>query len=221
MPERREPALDLLARHAQFRRAHRHRRGIVLVVFAGHRQLNNQPRPPSEKPHPALRASNHLAHVGILAVGDDHSAPWHDGHQLAERALHRRQIGKNVGVVKLDIIQDHRVGQVVDELAALVEKRRVVFVALNNETLPLPYPRPAAEIVGYAANQKPRRQTCRLHHPRQQRGRRRLAVRAGNHHGMFAAQKTVPHQFRQRTHPQPLVERALHLGIARASSRCQ
>ncbi len=31
---------------------------------------------------------------------------------------------------------------------------------------------------------------------------------------MFAAQKTIPHQFGQRTHGQPLVEGALDLGIA-------
>jgi hypothetical protein len=89
-----------------------------------------------EKANAARRSREDLAHVRVIAVGDNQPATRDNRHQLSERPLHRSQITENIGVIELDIVEDHRVGQVVDELAALVEERRVVFVALDDEELP-------------------------------------------------------------------------------------
>jgi hypothetical protein len=50
-----------------------------------------------------------------------------------ELALDGRQVIEDVGVVELQIVQNGRARTVVDELAALVEKGRVVFVGFDDE----------------------------------------------------------------------------------------
>jgi hypothetical protein len=52
---------------------------------------------------------------------------------VGEGALHVRQVAEDIGVVELQIVEHGDMGRVVDELAALVEERAVVFVALNDE----------------------------------------------------------------------------------------
>ena len=52
---------------------------------------------------------------------------------MMELRFDRRQIGEDVRMIELKIVEDGRARVVVDELAALVEKRRVVFVGLDHE----------------------------------------------------------------------------------------
>ena len=133
---------------------------------------------------------------------------------MAERPLHRGEVGKNIGVIEFDVVEDDGIGAVVDEFAALVEERGVVFVALDEEVFPLPHPRAAGEIVGDAADQEARRQARRFHDPGEQRGCGRLAVRARDHDGVTIAKETVMHQLGQRTDVEAFVERALDFRVA-------
>ena len=58
----------------------------------------------------------------------------------------RLEIVENVGVVELDVVDHEQLGQVMDELRALVEKRGVVFVALDHEMLRVVEERALAKI---------------------------------------------------------------------------
>ena len=53
--------------------------------------------------------------------------------QPAERQQHRVEVGVDVGVIELDVVDDGDVGQVLEELRRLVEERAVVLVALDDE----------------------------------------------------------------------------------------
>ena len=72
-----------------------------------------------------------LCHVCVPIVSNNRSAAWDQVDEALECRLHRGEIGVNVRVVKLHVRQDKRVGKVVQKLWALVEERRVVFVALQ------------------------------------------------------------------------------------------
>ena len=83
-------------------------------------------------------------------------------------------------MVEFEVVDDGDFRQVMDELAALVEKGRVVFVALDDEPFAVGEPRALAEIVRDAADEIARIQAVVLENPRQQRSRGGLAVRAGD-----------------------------------------
>ena len=105
-------------------------------------------------------------------------------------------------------------GQVMDELAALVEKRRVVFVALDDEPLAVGETRALAEIVRDAADEKAGVQPVVLEHPGQQRSGGGFAVRAGDDQRAFAANEKFLQQFRQRAIAQFVVQHEFRLGVA-------
>ena len=73
------------------------------------------------------------AQVRVLAIDDQPAAPRHGAHQVMELALDRGDVRKDVGVVVLEVVEDRDRRPVVDELAALVEERGVVFVGLDHE----------------------------------------------------------------------------------------
>ena len=133
---------------------------------------------------------------------------------MAESFLNRREVFKNVGVIEFEIVEDGDLGQVVDELAALVEKGRVVFVALDDEPLAVREARALAEVVRNAADEERRVQLVVLEDPGEQRGRARLAVRAADHDDALAAHEKFLEQLRQRAVTQLVLEHGFHLGIA-------
>ena len=77
-----------------------------------------------------------LQHAGqafFKAVKHHPALLWHGAYQVVELALNGRQIVKNIGVVKLQIVENRRAGAVVHKLAALVKKCGVVFVGFDDE----------------------------------------------------------------------------------------
>ena len=93
----------------------------------------------------------------------------------------RVNVGVNVGVIELQIVDQRDSRAAVQKLRALVEKRAVVFVGLENKRRGRPaQARRDAEVGRDAADQKPRRFARALQNPRQRRRRRRFAVRAGD-----------------------------------------
>jgi hypothetical protein len=52
---------------------------------------------------------------------------------VAEAGLDLLEVVKDVGMIELDVVHDQQLGQVVDELRALIEERAVVFVPLDHE----------------------------------------------------------------------------------------
>ena len=76
--------------------------------------------------------------IGIIAIEKHHAFGGDDVQQAAEAGFYFIEVAVDVSVVELDVVHDHKLGQVVNKLRALVEKCRVVFVALDDEMLRLP-----------------------------------------------------------------------------------
>ena len=56
-------------------------------------------------------------------------------HKTAETEFDFIEVGKDIGVVKLDVVDDDGLRKVMKEFGALVEKGGVVFVSFENEIL--------------------------------------------------------------------------------------
>src|SRR5271170_1046840 len=156
--------------------------------------------------------------ICIIAIAEQQAVSRHEPDELRKTLLDGVEIFKNVRVIEFQIVDDGNFRQVMDELAALVEKRRVVFVALDDEPLAVRETRALRKIIRDAADEKTRIQTVVLENPRQQRSRRGLAVRSRNNNRTFTANKKFLQQFRQRAVTQFVVETKFRFGIATRNS---
>ena len=129
----------------QTRRSHRRRTVPDRPALGGSR---------SARPASSSRASSTRASRGIGAVGDDPPARRHRAHEVMELRFDRREVGKDVGVVELEVVQDRGPGTVMDELRALVEERGVVLVGFDHEVGRRREPRRDAEVLRHAADQE-------------------------------------------------------------------
>ena len=131
--------------------------------------------------------------VRVAGVGDDQAVARHHAQQLMELPLDRGDVGIDVGVVVLEIVEHRGARPVVNELGALVEERRVVLVRLDDEVLAAAEPRRDVEVAGHAADQESRLEAGVLEDPREDARSRGLAVRAGDGERP-AAREHVPRQ---------------------------
>ena len=69
----------------------------------------------------------------VGTVRHDQPRGRHDAHEVVQLLLDGREIGENIGVVVFEVVENGRARAVVHELRALVEKRGVVFVRLDDE----------------------------------------------------------------------------------------
>ena len=137
-------------------------------------------------------------------------------HQLRELALHVREVAVDVGVVELDRGDDQRVGVVVEELRRLVEEGGVVLVALDHELGPGAVAEAAAEVLGQPADQQ-RRIAPRLEQQRRHEARGGgLAVRAGDHHRVLAADRVLVERVGEGAVRDAAVDRRARLGVLAA-----
>src|SRR5437588_8744151 len=118
---------------------------------------------------------------------------------MGERDLDSFQIGKNICVIELEVIDNGDLGQVVHELAALVEKGGVVLITLNNEPVALGEAGALAQIIRNPADEIARVEAIVFKYPSKQGSRGRLAMRPRHHQGTFATNKKMLQQLRQGT----------------------
>src|SRR5258708_35364732 len=118
---------------------------------------------------------------------------------MLERRPYRLEVSEDVRVIELDVVDHCDLWQVMHKLAALVEKRRVVFVPFDNEPFAFGEPRALAQVIRDAADEIARLEAVVLEDPRQQRGRRGLAMRARDHQRPLPADEKLLKQLRQRT----------------------
>ena len=134
--------------------------------------------------------------------------------QAPEGQLDVLERAEDVGVVHLQVVHDRHLGQVVDELAPLVEERRVVLVALQDEPGGVGESGSLSEVGRDAADQEGGVEAGVLEHPGQQGGGGGLAVGAGHHEGVLPADEALLEELRQRAVAEPVVEDVLRLGVA-------
>ena len=100
-----------------------------------------------------------------MRVGDDATARGDRAHQVVELGLDRAEVGKDVGVVELEIVEDRRARPVMHELRALVAEGGVVLVGLDHEEGRLGQTRRHAEVLRHAADQEGGRQPGVFQYP--------------------------------------------------------
>ena len=135
---------------------------------------------------------------------------------MAEGALHVGEIAEYVGVVELKIVEHRDVRRIVDELAALVEKRAVVFVALDDERVSRRAKMAAGRrILRHAADEIAGVAVVFAQQERRQRSRGGFPVRAANDDIATFFQNELMEHRRQRGERQRAgVEQPLDLRIA-------
>ena len=167
-----------------------------------------------------------LQAVDHQAAGAMRSGAGHGAHQVVKLALNGSQVVKNVGVVKLQIVQHGGTGPVVHKLAALVKKGRVVLVGLNHEQgsgVGRRHMRARgvgvstqaggnAEIHRHAANQKSGCPSGLFQYPGHHSGGGGLAVGAGDGNHMTPLQHVFGQPLRAAGIRQTRVQNCFHQG---------
>ena len=133
---------------------------------------------------------------------------------MVELALDGRDVGKDVRVVELEVVEDRHPRPVVDELAALVEERGVVLVRLHDEFPPATEPCRNAEILGHATDQEAGLAPGGLEQVRQDRARRGLAVGPRDREDVPSGQDLLGEPLRAGGVGTPIVEHLLHRVVA-------
>ena len=155
--------------------------------------------------------------VRTVAAEQQEPVPGHQVGQPAERQAHGIQIGVDVRVVELDVVDERDVGQILQELRGLVEEGAVVLVALDDELAPVAQPvaRPLlTEVQGDAADEHRWIVLRVCEQPAGERGGRRLAVRPGDDNRARAPEELLAYRLRQRAMPDLATEHLLELRVA-------
>ncbi len=83
-----------------------------------------------------LRVAAARQHPGerfIRSVRHDQAARRQRAHEMVELGFDRGEIGKDVGVIELQVVEHRGARRVMQELGALVEERRVVLIGFHYE----------------------------------------------------------------------------------------
>ena len=133
---------------------------------------------------------------------------------MVELRLDRGQVGKDVGVVELEIVEDRGARTVMHELGALVEERGVVLVGLEDEEGRGGRARRHAEIARNTADQEPGLESGALEDRREHRRSRRLAVRARHREYVLAGEHVLGEPLRSGDQRLPAIEDLFHQRVA-------
>ena len=120
----------------------------------------------------------------IVAVDDQPAGRRYGTNQLIELTTDRCDVRVDICMVVFQIVQYRGARTVVNELRALVEKRRVVLIRFDHEVGCGPDPCGGIEIGGHSADQKPGIQPRMLQDPGEHAAGRGLAVSAGDRQHM-------------------------------------
>ncbi len=140
----------------------------------------------------------HAAQAGFAAVDDDPSVMRNRAHQVVKLRLDRGEIGKDVGVVVFEVVEDRGARAIVHELRTLVAERGVVFVGLDDEERAISKPCRDGKVDRHAADEESRREARTLQDPGEQRGSRGLAVGTGDGEHPLAGQHVLGEPLRSR-----------------------
>ena len=115
---------------------------------------------------------------GFPPIADDQPVAGHGAHQMVELCFYRGEVGKDVRMIELEIIEDRGARMVVHELGSFIEKCRVVLICLDDEERRLGQPRGNAEILWHPAYQETWIESRTFEYPGQHGAGGCLSVRA-------------------------------------------
>ena len=222
-------------RHAHMPRCGDRRQRIAEVVRAGHRRCDGTEILPGQRElrharlvHRRLPAVRPVEPLQLrpatfvdhprerlrFGIGHDPAGGRHDAHQMMKLSLDRRQIGEDVGVVELQVVENRRAWPVMHKLGPLVAERGVVLVRFDHKERRIGQPRRHTKVLRHTANQKARVEPAVFQHPGQQRGRRRLAMRARHAQHPLVSQHMVGQPLRAGHIGRTGIENRFKQGVA-------
>src|SRR5580704_6170226 len=137
------------------------------------------------------RLGHNFRAARIVGVDENKTCGRYNIHQAAEAEFDLIEIGIDVSMVKLDVIDDYGLRKVMKEFSALVEKRGIVLVSFNNEIARITKSCALAQISGDSTNQETRVAARFAEEPSHECGRRRFPVRPRNNNIAFALEKKI------------------------------
>ena len=137
----------------------------------------------TERFHAAERKLLHRQRGVAVGAEQRETRPRHEVHQPPKGQPDGVEVGVDVCVIELDVVDDGNIGQILQELGGLVEERAVVLIAFNDEVSSFSEAVARAavsQVPRDASHENARIETAVHQQPACQRRGRRLAVRAGN-----------------------------------------
>ncbi len=145
--DRRERVAHVVRADAAAARSRRTARRRAARRSASRRRPARGRAPASPRPRRARTSATRERAAATRSRARGLSAPTTSRPRRGTRLTSRRnasdhgvEVGVDVRVVELDVVDDGDVRQVLQELRRLVEERAVVLVALDHEVAPLPHP---------------------------------------------------------------------------------
>ncbi len=108
----------------------------------------------TESLHRAMRDVQQRREICVVAIGEQQTVARNQIDEAFELKLDCRQILKNIGMIEFDVVDDRDFRQVMNELAALIKKRGVVFVSFDDKPFAIRKARALFQILWNSANQK-------------------------------------------------------------------
>ena len=164
--------------------------------------------------HRTGRFLRYVEAVFLIAVHEGHAVARDDVEEAFEAQLDLLDVVVDIRVVELDVVHHHAFGQVVEELGALVEEGRVVFIAFEDVDVGVREMRSAAKVFRQAADHETGIAPGVPKQPRQHRGGGRFPVRAADDEVPLPAQEMLLHHLGKGVVEQLAVERRLCFGVA-------
>ena len=124
----------------------------------------------ADEPHHAqLRSSvgENIGAAGTVGIDKDDAVARHHAQQALKGEFDGLHIRVNVRVVHLNIADDDHLGQVVEELGAFVEERRVVLIALQHGEITVGEATATPQIARNTADHEAGIERIVLHQPRE------------------------------------------------------
>ncbi len=166
----------------------------------------------------AVFNSEQWSDVRVITIGEQKAVSRDDVDEPFKRKLDGREIFENVGMIKFEIVDDDEFREVMNELAPLVEKSGVVFVAFDDEPIAIREASALAEIIRNAADQVTRVPFVVLEDPGKKRSGCGLPMSTGNYERFSAANEKFLEQFRERTITKLLLQHCFRFGVAARNS---
>src|SRR6516165_8484470 len=130
----------------------------------------------TDREYSRQRPGHNFCAVWIVRVNENVSRARHNVHQTPETEFDLIETGENVSVVKLDVVDDDGLWQVMKEFGTFVEEGGVVLVSLKDEIVRITKSRALAQISGDSTDQKTRVAAGFTEEPGDQCGGGRFAV---------------------------------------------
>ena len=155
----------------------------------------------------------HLDGLRVIGIDQSEAVFGDDVQQLAERFLDGSQVGVDVGMIELDVVEDDQFGKVVEELAAFVSKGSVVLVSLQHPEIAPAVVTAPGEINRNPADEPAGLEAALFQQEGQHGGGGGLAMGAGDNKVPAAIEEPAAEEFRQGDKGNPVGEDGLKLRV--------